>query len=767
MIGQKRTTPSRAAWWRSRTAALTMGAVLMCVGPGVARVAGATAQGTAVVAAGVANAVAVENSLPGTVGWDQSPTAPASYIDGYTSEVSVTPGQQVQLHITGAAGVRYRIEIYRLGWYQGIGARLQQCVPSCTSDEAVVARPPMVAPDPVTGFLDAGWPVTDVVTLPGGSVSGLYLAKVVVTSGATVGEARPITFVVREALPASTILVQIGVNTDEAYNNWGGKSLYTFNSSGGVAAVEVSFDRPDSAMNWEMQWDYPLIRFLESRGYDVSYATDVDTAQGIDAPSARRLVVVPGHSEYWSKEIRDALDSAQASGTDMAFMGANTGYWQMRYANNYRAILEYRSASADPDPTLATKTTLFRSLSPPRPECLLEGVQDLVGLHDGYAPPPSNRDFQVVAAALGNPWFGGSGWTASSVLTGLVGYEWDTANQPGCPPTQVLFTWTGLNVYGQSSEADAATFTAPSGARVFAAGSFQYSWGLDGYGHATTLVDPRLQSFTQNMLDDLSGGEPPGNISPPSISGSMTPGQTLVASSASWAGRPAPALSYQWLRCDASGARCTAISGAISPTYTVSFADIGSTLEVVVTATNRLGSCAATSAGGAVGLAAPLITSPTGSAPLGPVTRAAGGGYGLGTASVSRAALSGVANGRATLSFTLTAENGAAALHAVTISLPRGLGFSGSKKSLARGIVVTAGGRRLRFTTNGSRGRLTITLTTPRARVRFTLATPAISPSRTLAKNAEAGKGKTLRIGLTATDTGGTSTPITLRLGAR
>ena len=454
----------------------------------------------------------------------------------------MAPGGQVQLLVTGAVGVRYRVEVYRLGWYQGVGARLQQCVPSCTGDEAVVARPATPAPDPVTGFLDAGWPVTDTVTLAGGSVSGLYLAKVVVTAGgATVGEARNITFVVREALPASAILVQIGVNTDEAYNDWGGKSLYTFNSSGGVAAVEVSFDRPDSAVNWEMQWDYPLIRFLESRGYDVSYATDVDTAQGIDAPSARQLVVVPGHSEYWSKEIRDALEGAQASGTNMAFMGANTGYWQMRYANNYRAIIEYRSASADPDPTLATKTTLFRSLSPPRPECLLEGVQDLVGVHDGYAPPPSNRSYQVVAGALGNPWFSGSGLSGSSVLSGLVGYEWDTANQSGCPQSQILFTWTGLNTYGQSSEADAATFTAPSGARVFAAGSFQYSWGLDGYGHPTTPVNPGLQTFTQNMLNDLSsGGAPPVNPAPPLISGfspsTGTPGTSVTISGSNLTG---------------------------------------------------------------------------------------------------------------------------------------------------------------------------------------------------------------------------------------
>ncbi len=457
---------------------------------------------------GTPNPIVTENAQAGTPGWNQSlgQTAPAALIDGYASQSSVTPGAPLQLHVTGATGVRYRLEVYRLGWYQGIGARLQECVPSCATDEPVAARGPTPPPDPTSGYLDAGWPVTDTVTLPSTAVSGLYLAKILVTSGgASTGQSRDISFVVRELTPRSSILEQIGSNTQEAYNNWGGKSLYGYNSTGS-AATEVSFNRPDAyAGTWVRQWDYPLVGFLERQGYDLSYATDTDTAQGVDAAASRRLVIVAGHDEYWSKEIRDALHGAQAVGTNLAFMGANTGYWQMRYANAYRAIYEYRTAAADPNPNPATKTTQFQNLQPPRPECWLEGVQDTGGISVG---PPPHPDYLIAPGALGDPWFTGSGLTAASSLTGIVGVEWDTANGPGCPPARVLFTWSGINRYGQPTQADAATFTAPSGARVFAAGSLQFAWGLDDIGHPT-LANPGLERFTQNMLDDLSRVAPP------------------------------------------------------------------------------------------------------------------------------------------------------------------------------------------------------------------------------------------------------------------
>src|SRR5207249_5001882 len=105
-----------------------------------------------------------------------------------TSAVSARPGEGVALHVSTAPAARYRIVVYRLGWYQGLGARRIACLPGCNSDEPGTSRP-VPAPDATTGRLDAGWPVTDTLSVPGDAVSGYYLVEFVLTSGAQAGRA--------------------------------------------------------------------------------------------------------------------------------------------------------------------------------------------------------------------------------------------------------------------------------------------------------------------------------------------------------------------------------------------------------------------------------------------------------------------------------------------------------------------------------------------------------------------------------------------------
>jgi N,N-dimethylformamidase beta subunit-like, C-terminal len=538
------------------------------------------------------NPIVVENAQPGDSTWFSGGAAPSSVIDGYAGEVSVTPGQAVQLHVSTAASIHYRVMVYRLGWYQGDGARLMACLPSCSASEPGAPRPPTPPPAPSTGYLDAGWPVTDTVSTQAGWTTGEYLAKLVVVTGTDAGASRFVPFVVRESTPRAPIIVQAGVNTWQAYNNWGGKSLYSYNSTHSTAAVAVSFNRPyadnTEHLPWPLRWDYPLIRFLEREGYDVAYTTDLDTAEGLSALTARHLVIVVGHDEYWTKEIRDAFDAAQAAGVNMAFLGANIGYWQMRYADAGRTIVEYRSATADPSPDPATKTVLFRSLMPARPECRLEGVQWLDGTN--HPDQDLRRDYVLAPGATSEPWFSGSGFTASSVLPGMVGYEWDQT-MAGCPASQTLLQWRGLNHVGSASQADAVTFTAPSGARVFSAGTIQYSWGLDGFGHPG-YGDPRLQSFTQRMLDDLGGPGARGLTAAgaPAITGIALRGRILQATPGSWSASTAPAYSYAWQRCSRRDDSCAAIPGATGTSLPLSRADVGHRIQVLVTATTPGGS---------------------------------------------------------------------------------------------------------------------------------------------------------------------------------
>jgi hypothetical protein len=282
-----------------------------------------------------------------------------------------------------------RVEVFRLGWYRGAGARLLACLPGCSRDEPGGSQP-VPPPDPQTGKIAASWPVTDELTVPADWVSGYYWLDLVLTSGPNAGEAGSVPLIVREpASRASSILLVAPVDTWQAYNVWGGKSLYE-SRVGDPKSYDrvVSFDRPydptSSPLQSPLYWEYPLVRFLERYGYDVSYTTDVDVDASPSELTRHRLVIVAGHSEYWTKGIFDAYQGARDAGTNLAFLGGNDGYWQIRYADDRRSIVEWRSAVLDPDPDPAEKTVRFRDLLPPRPECQLTGLE----WQGGWRRPP-------------------------------------------------------------------------------------------------------------------------------------------------------------------------------------------------------------------------------------------------------------------------------------------------------------------------------------------------------------------------------------------
>ena len=100
------------------------------------------------------------------------------------------------------------------------------------------------------------------------------------------------TFVMRDDSSTAPVAYSLDVNTWQAYNYWGGAgnsnvgySLYgrnndvTGDSTGNVRAYTVSFDRPyadasvDDGAGKLFDWDYPMIKFMESKGYDMTYVT--------------------------------------------------------------------------------------------------------------------------------------------------------------------------------------------------------------------------------------------------------------------------------------------------------------------------------------------------------------------------------------------------------------------------------------------------------------------------------------------------------------
>ena len=479
--------------------------------------------GVALTGSASANPIEDENDKPGDDGWEPvevsnaRPSAVDHLVEGYTSATSVAPGESVEFHVSTNPAERYRIDVFRLGWYGGAGGRLVTSLP-----EQSGTSQPVPEPTEETGLVACDWDVTDTLDVPIDWVSGTYLAKFVLTSGENAGTFTVHPFFVRERRDRSRrskILVQMPIATSQAYNGWGGKSLYGFTSEG-EAADAVSFDRPlAGATGLHLNYAIHLLRFLEREGYDVSYVSDVDVHRDPELLSEHELVVSAGHDEYWSMAQRDGFEAARDAGTNVAFIAANTALWQVRYEDDGRTMVCYKE-TVEEDPLYGTQpeTDLFRSLPDPRPEAELLGV---MGTGAGLYNAP---DYAVVASALDHPWMRDTGFEAGDEVVGIVGHEWDFVHEGVDVPGEL----TRFFHYEEGSsdrwivnddDADAVSYEAPSGARVFSTGTLGWTWRLDPdprwdainwplnrikeYKPQVLEPDPRLQQFTRNVLDDL------------------------------------------------------------------------------------------------------------------------------------------------------------------------------------------------------------------------------------------------------------------------
>ena len=205
------------------------------------------------------------------------------------------------------------------------------------------------------------------------------------------------------------------------------------------------------------------------------------------------------------------------------------------------------NAVNDPHPDPTQKTIRFRDLATPRPECELLGVQYMDGIEGDTDPP---RNYTVVSAALGDPWFAGTGFVAGSSVSGVVGYEWDRIVAGCATPSLTTF----FHYSGTPSASDATRYTAPSGARVFATGSLGFVLGLDNYhGRQHRHETPAIHAQRHGGPTHPSGPPPaPVNSVLPAITGTAQVGQSLSSSTGTWSGSPT-SYAYQWSRCNSSG----------------------------------------------------------------------------------------------------------------------------------------------------------------------------------------------------------------------
>src|SRR6516165_5995281 len=470
----------------------------------------------------VTSVIACENTQPGDPPSDwQVSGIGDSTIQGFATQMSVNAGQTESFKIT-TPSTRYHIDILRIGWYQGNGARIvaKGILPTATLPQTQPACKNDTAP---TGLMDCGnWAVSASWTVPSTAVSGLYLAHLK-RDDTTSGNGSLIPFVVRNDSSHSDILFQTDDETWQAYNTQGGNSLYTCSSNCPAGspdvykgASKVSYNRPwhtpldDSGRSWFMYAEYDMIRFLEENGYDVSYTSGLDMGQSGAASiiEQHKIYLTAGHDEYWTGQQRANVTAARGAGVNMAFFTGNEVFWKTRLEPSIdgsntpnRTLVAYKEthydAPVDPqDPPTWTGAWADPRFSPPadggQPQNALTGQLFVVNSGTTDITVPSTysklrfwRGTRVAGLTSGQS-------TTLDQGVGTLGYEWDVDADNGFrPPGLMDMSSTTSNSaeicvdYGCSTQPNSTAthhltlYRAASGALVFGAGTVQWSWGLD------------------------------------------------------------------------------------------------------------------------------------------------------------------------------------------------------------------------------------------------------------------------------------------------
>jgi hypothetical protein len=477
-------------------------------------------------AAGAPSLIARENAKEGAGDWQlsrvriNSGSYRTSLIEGYCSHQSVAAGETLSIFVSSDPARRFTIDIYRMGYYGGRGARhMVQLGPLPGRTQPV---PEM---GPLPGRLrECRWEADVELKIPEDWISGVYLGKLT-----TIPEAKSepywqsyVIFIVRDDRKAD-LLFGCSDNTWQAYNRWPvNESLYTHPDGAHAPGVQVSFDRPYGMYTQIFEpalsvgsgefllWEFPLCYWLEQHGYDVTYGCNVD---GIDPAfiTRCRAFLSVGHDEYWDVRQYEAAEAAIDSGVNYLWLSGNSVF----------VVSPFSASGSGQANRLLTRTGTYGPLR----EDELESYSNLFAGLTGTAPD----ERRIIGARSVVPFNGGGDWTCTlpdhwvfegtgmqqgESIPGLVG--WEHHGEPDLERSglQVLAegsVWAGGTREGHYA---ATIFNGPRGNFVFNAATIFWSQGLStppghilpwSHGSRPHGPDGRVQQITHNLLARATG----------------------------------------------------------------------------------------------------------------------------------------------------------------------------------------------------------------------------------------------------------------------
>jgi hypothetical protein len=436
-----------------------------------------------------------ENAKPGTNNWVVTGIQTPHAIEGFASQVSAVPGEDVALFVNTTAA-SFHVEVYRMGYYQGLAGRLIE-----TTDTYPGVRQPPPTVTPGVNTVNCPWDPSFNLSVTKAWPPGNYLLKLVGSEG----QQQYIPLTIRDDASTAAYVLQNSVTCWQAYNLWGGYSLYYGKDGKGQdfanRARVVSFDRP-----YPQSWaqgsadffgnEFPLLYQMEQLGLDMTYWTDVDLHTSPGLLLKHRALFSLGHDEYWSTPMRAGAQTAVAHGVNLAFLGANACYRQIRLGPSLvgpnRLQTCYKTAAEDPmsasEPSLTTVDWNQYPLNDPE-SLLIGSMYQSVGAND------------ALVVTDGSAWlWQGCGLPDGTSLPGVVQGEYDryVPTLPG-PTNADVFAHSPIARQGNWS--DITYYTAPGGGGSLATGMASWVFKLSNTTEfPTNIVPAAIPGVTDVLL---------------------------------------------------------------------------------------------------------------------------------------------------------------------------------------------------------------------------------------------------------------------------
>jgi hypothetical protein len=477
------------------------------------------------------NPILLENQKKGTLDWrlDKAGADPQSLyrhprIEGYASSISVKAGENLDFMVSTNPPSPFRVEFFRLGYYQGLGGRhLLSLGPF----------PGETQPDPSMGperLYECDWQPSFSLPIPADWPSGVFLAKLTAEKQ---GWQSYVIFIVRDDRKAD-FNFQCATNTWVAYNRWPKSgSLYDDGEHFWYWGpdVRVSYDKPFALTGSDvifsplttgsgefLLWEFPLSYWMEGEGFDVTYTSNLDTHLNPEGLLRTKGFLSAGHDEYWSLEMFENVQKSVAAGLNAAFLCGNSLYGRVDLVPGKRGPIPRRFSR--------------QGIYAPAGGSFMEEFPEMKRLkHFG---PNANGLMGVMSmdSIIGcGPWIcakedhwlmDGTGMKNGDGIPGLVGWEYHKA--PADLPGLEVVGRGPVRVGNKRDEFSSVIFNGPKKNWVFNASTIWWSDGLSeppghlrvkSYGDMVTGLkgpDPRVQTITRNFLNRVRQTDFPSTV---------------------------------------------------------------------------------------------------------------------------------------------------------------------------------------------------------------------------------------------------------------